>query len=213
MKTDDLIALLANGLAPTPPSVARQRFQLALLLGGLGAVVVMLMGYGLRPDLDAAYRLPMFWVKIAFPLALAVPALILTARLSIPGRRLGRACWALPLPWLALTALAAVALLNAPAGERLPLLLGQTWVSCALSIALISVPVLAGVLWAMRGLAPTRPVLAGACAGLLSATVGTLVYALHCPEMQAPFLATWYVLGLLMPTAAGAWLGHRYLRW
>jgi hypothetical protein len=40
-----------------------------------------------------------------------------------------------------------------------------------------------------------------------------LVYALHCPELAAPFLAIWYLLGMLIPTAIGAWLGPRPLRW
>jgi hypothetical protein len=65
----------------------------------------------------------------------------------------------------------------------------------------------------MKGMAPTRPALAGACSGLVAASLGTVVYALHCPEMQAPFLAVWYVLGMLLPTAAGALLGRKILRW
>jgi hypothetical protein len=31
--------------------------------------------------------------------------------------------------------------------------------------------------------------------------------------MQAPFLAIWYLLGMLIPTALGALLGPRLLRW
>jgi len=69
------------------------------------------------------------------------------------------------------------------------------------------------VLWAIRGLAPTRLRLAGAAAGLLSGAVGALVYCLHCPELEAPFLGFWYLLGMLIPTAVGALLGPRLLRW
>ena len=64
-----------------------------------------------------------------------------------------------------------------------------------------------------EGLAPTRLRLAGAAAGLLSGAVGALVYSLHCPELAAPFLGFWYLLGMLIPTAAGALLGPRLLRW
>jgi hypothetical protein len=39
------------------------------------------------------------------------------------------------------------------------------------------------------------------------------VYALHCNEMQAPFLAVWYLLGMLLPAAMGAAIGPRWLRW
>ena len=60
----------------------------------------------------------------------------------------------------------------------------------------------------------TGPVaLAGAAAGLLSGTGGALIYTLHCTEMAAPFLAIWYLLGILIPAAVGALLGPRLLRW
>ena len=213
MKTDALIAMLANGVVPVAPDTARKRFQTALVWGLAGALVIMVLVFGVRRDLGDAARLPMFWIKLAFPLALAVPALVLSARLSHPGVRLGAQQYALVLPWLLLTALAAWVLLRAAPDERVALVMGKTWASCAFNIALISVPALASVLWAMKGLAPTRPALAGACGGLLLAALGTLVYTLHCPEMQAPFLAVWYVLGMLIPTAAGALLGSKLLRW
>ena len=109
--------------------------------------------------------------------------------------------------------LGAVVLWDAPPQERLGLIFGRTWLGCAFSISFIASPVFVGLMWALRGLAPTRPALAGACAGLLAAAVGALVYALHCPEVEAPFLAVWYVLGLLIPTALGASLGPKLLRW
>jgi hypothetical protein len=39
------------------------------------------------------------------------------------------------------------------------------------------------------------------------------VYALHCPELAAPFLAVWYVLGMAIPVLVGAALGRWLLRW
>jgi hypothetical protein len=65
----------------------------------------------------------------------------------------------------------------------------------------------------MKGLAPTRLRLAGAAAGFVAGATGTLVYCVHCPEMAAPFLGFWYVLGMLIPTTVGALLGNRLLRW
>ena len=65
----------------------------------------------------------------------------------------------------------------------------------------------------MKGLAPTRLSLAGAAAGLLAGGVGAAIYALHCDEMGAPFLALWYVLGMLMPATLGALIGRHVLRW
>lgn len=213
MKTDDLIALLASDTTTVAPHAARHRFLTALLLGSLGALALMLLNFGVRPDLLSAASLPMFWIKLAFPLAVAVPALVLSARLCRPGIRLGAIWKMLPLPWLVIAAMALWALAHTAPEARWALATGKTWITCAFSITLISGPVLLGVLWAMQGLAPTRPALAGACAGLLSAAVGTFVYALHCPEMQAPFLAIWYLLGMLIPTALGALIGKHLLRW
>jgi len=48
---------------------------------------------------------------------------------------------------------------------------------------------------------------------LLAGALGALVYALHCPETATPFLAVWYVVGMAIPTALGAILGPRLLRW
>jgi hypothetical protein len=93
------------------------------------------------------------------------------------------------------------------------LFFGDTWNSCPFLIATLSAPVFVAVVWAMQGLAPTRLRLAGAAAGLLSGAIGTMVYSVHCPEMAAPFIGFWYLLGMLIPTTVGALLGPRMLRW
>jgi hypothetical protein len=43
--------------------------------------------------------------------------------------------------------------------------------------------------------------------------VGAAVYALHCPELAAPFLAVWYLAGIALPVLAGAAVGRLVLRW
>jgi hypothetical protein len=53
----------------------------------------------------------------------------------------------------------------------------------------VSLPMFAALLWALKGLAPTRPALAGAAAGALAGGAGAMVYALHCPELAAPYIA------------------------
>ena len=213
MKTDELVALLAADAAPVKPGATRRRYALALGAGVPLAALLMAVSLGVRPDLAQAAQWPMFWAKLAFPLLLAAGAWVAATRLSRPGVGLGGVPVALAAPVLAIWVLAALALAGAAPGERLALFLGETWRSCPFNVALLSLPVFAGVLWAMRGLAPVRPVPAGAAAGLLSGAAGALVYSLHCPEMEAPFLGTWYLLGMLIPTVAGAALGPRLLRW
>jgi len=213
MNTEELVELLAASALPVEAGAARRRHALALGWGACGAALLMAVLLGVRADLAEAVRLPMFWIKLAFPAALAAGALMAALRLSRPGVRLGRVPAALAAPVLAMWLLAALALAGAAPGERVALWLGETWQSCPFNVALLSLPVFAGTLWAMRGLAPVQPVRAGAAAGLLAGAVGALIYALHCPEMEAPFLGTWYLLGMLIPGAAGAALGPRLLRW
>lgn len=212
MKTDDFITLLATGVEPVAPHLPEQRFRQAMGWGSLAAGLVVLL-YGVRPDLWQAMADPMLWAKLAFPGAVAVVALGLALRLSRPGMALGRLGWALGVPVLGMGLLAAWAWGMATPAERPTLLLGSTWQSCTASIVLVATPVFVAVIWALKGLAPTRLTLAGAVAGLLAGGTGALVYALHCPEMAAPFLLVWNGLGMALPAALGAWLGPRLLRW
>jgi hypothetical protein len=213
MKTDDLVAMLATGAEAVAPRAAARRCAAAIGWGVLGAALLMGMLLGVRPDLRAAVLLPMFWVKFAFVACLAAASLLAVLRLSRPGLRLAWVPGALAAPVLAMWVLAAVALLRADPAQRAPLFFGDTWASCPFLVAMLSAPVFVAVFWAIRGLAPTRLRLAGAAAGLLAGAVGALVYCLHCPELAAPFLGFWYLLGMLIPTAAGAALGPRLLRW
>jgi hypothetical protein len=93
------------------------------------------------------------------------------------------------------------------------MLRGISWTVCSANIALLSLPVFVALVWLMKGLAPTRLRLSGAAAGLAAGAVAALVYTLHCPELEAPFLALWYVLGMLIPAAFGAVAGPWLLRW
>jgi hypothetical protein len=66
---------------------------------------------------------------------------------------------------------------------------------------------------AMKGLAPTRLVLAGAGAGLVAGAQGLLVYSLYGSEMSVPFWGIWYGLAIVVTTCIGAALAPIYLRW
>jgi hypothetical protein len=213
MKTDDLVNLLASGVGPVKRHAAARRYAVAVGVGVAAAVLLMLALLGVRNDLVEAIRLPMFWVKLAYAAGLAAASLLAVLRMSRPGARLDGLTALLAAPVLGMWALAASVLAGAEPAHRLGLLLGSTSVSCPFLIAMLSVPMFVAALWAMQGLGPTRPRLAGTAAGLLSGAIGALVYCLHCPEMEAPFIGSWYLLGMLIPAATGALLGSRLLRW
>lgn len=213
MKTDELIAMLAAGAGPVEPGAASRRLRRALAWGLPCAALLMVVFLGVRDDLREAALLPMFWFKFLFTGSVAALAFALAQRLSRPGVGLGRLPAALAAVFVALWLLGAVALGLAAPSARAEMLFGESWNSCPLNIALLSVPFFAASMWAMRGLAPTRLSLAGAAAGLLAGAAAATVYAIHCPEMQAPFLGVWYVAGMLIPVVAGALVGPKLLRW
>jgi hypothetical protein len=213
MKTEELITMLAASEGPVEVQAAAQRYAVAIGWGAVGASLLMLTLLQVRHDLGQAVLLPMFWVKIGFVACLAAGSLFAALRLSRPGAKVNWVPFALALPILGIWVIAGVTLIEAEPIERSKLFFGETWKSCPLLIAMLSVPVFAAVLHTMQDLAPTRPRLAGFAAGLLSGSVAAVVYCLHCPEMGAPFIGFWYLLGALIPAGVGALIGNSVLRW
>jgi hypothetical protein len=213
MKTDDLITLLATAAQPVDAGAPERRFVLAAGTGLALALLLMLGLLGLNPQLEADSRLPMFWVKLVFGGLVAAAASVALYRLARPGTRLAWLPLALISPFVAIWVLGLVGLLTTPPVARVDAWMGSSWSDCPVYIGILSIPAFVCGLLLMRSMAPTRSVLAGAVTGLWAGGIGAFAYALHCTEMAAPFLATWYVLGMLVPTAAGALLGPRLLRW
>jgi hypothetical protein len=213
MKTDELVAWLATGIEPVDPRAPVRRSVLAVAAGVLVAAVMMALWLGVRASLVRDAAIPMLWIKFAFVAWLALGGWIAAMRLARPGATLRGVTPMLLAPVLAMWALAAVELSGADPQQRAALFLGQTWNACPIRIAVLSAPVFAAAMWGMKGFAPTRPVVAGAAAGLLAGAAGAVVYFFHCPELAATFIGTWYVLGMLIPTALGAIIGPVVLRW
>jgi len=213
MKTDDLVDLLSNRAGVADPTMVSRRYWQAMVMSAAGALILLLIGYGLRPDLSVMLGTPLFWARLAFPAVMAVGAFMVIARLARPGLSVGRRWTVTALPVIVVMIAAMLTLGLAPASERLGMVLGATWRSCPFNIALLAVPGLIANFWAIRGMAPTRLRIAGAAAGLLAGSVATLVYCLHCPEMEVAFWAVWYVAGMLIPAVIGALLAPRLLRW
>ncbi|WP_109480499.1 DUF1109 domain-containing protein [Paraburkholderia sp. C35] len=213
MKTDDFIGLLSNQVTQVDRGAIARRFAKALLLGGLGSLILMSVVFGVRHDLAAVARTTVFWAKLAYPLAIAVGAMLAVTRLGRPGARAGYSWAIIALPFVAVWAASMMVLDSAAPGARLAIVLGHTWRTCPFNIMLLSVPTFPAVFWAVKALAPTELRLAGAVAGLLASSTATVVYCLHCPEMSPAFWSVWYAIGMLLPAAIGAWLGPKLLRW
>lgn len=213
MRTDDLVGLLSTGITPVRRGTAARRFGISLPIATLGATALMAIVFGVRPDLGAVAKTPIFWEKLAFPLSLAIGALIATVRLARPGARVGAGWPVMTTPVLAVWIAAIVIVVTAAPEDRLPALLGHSWRSCPFNILLLAVPGFITILWAIKGLAPTSLRLAGAACGLLASSIATVAYCFHCPEMSPAFWSVWYMAGMLLPAALGAVLGPKLLRW
>jgi Uncharacterized protein conserved in bacteria len=213
MKTDDLILMLAQGDVAVPRHVVAKRLSMALGIGLFASFGLMLAALGLRPDLESASMLPMFWVKLAFAFSMGMIGLIAAKKVARPEGTINRTLWAMAFPIGLIWLLSLILVVYAPSSQRWHMLLGETWYGCPLLITMLSAPIFIALLWAMRSLAPTQLGLAGAAVGLMSGGWGAVVYSLHCPEMGAPFIGTWYLLGILIPTVLGALLGETLLRW
>lgn len=213
MKTEALIDLLAKGADPVRRHAAMRRILGALAIGAAGALALLLYRLDINPGLSDFVTTPQFWIKTGFTLSLATAGVMLSQRLARPGVRVGNAVWLAIAPVVAIWLLAVAQLTGAEAATRTHLVFGNSWNVCPKNIAMLSLPLFVAIIWGMRGLAPTESRSAGAAAGLCAGALAAVVYGIHCPERSAPFLAIWYVTGILIPTAVGAALGPRLLRW
>jgi hypothetical protein len=211
MKTQSLIELLARGAGPAQPPPVLQRMAPAVALGLFVSALFALLSTGAIPA--TMWATPAPWMKLIYGASLALAAGWLTARLSRPIAPTQGPVRAVLAVVAFMLGLGAIALLTAAPEQRVSTLLGETWLTCPSNVVLLSLPGLAGALWALRGLAPTRLAAAGFNAGLMAGALGAMGYALVCPEVSATFVAVWYSLGILLTGLLGALLGPWLLRW
>lgn len=211
MKTDDLITLIATQAGPAPRVSVASRLVPAGVVGGLIAAAIVLGVLGLIPA--AMFTEPGPWIKIGYASTLAIAAGWLFTRLGNPGASEKQATSALVGVVVVMATAGVLSYLGTPESERAAALLGHSWLVCPWAILALSLPVMAGAFWAMRGFAPTNLIFAGAACGIFSGSVAALAYALACTEPAAPFIAVWYTLGIALCGVLGAMLGPKLLRW
>lgn len=211
--TEALIAALAGDVPPVRPHALRRRVMIGLVAGGLVTLVLLALGLGFRHDLWAAMHGATFWVKWLYTGSLAALALGATLRLARPDAGCLGSAWLIVVPIVALALIGAVEMACVPSAQWLAMWLGGSWRVCSMLVFLLSLPIFAGLLWSYRAMAPTRLRLAGATAGLAAGAWSAMLYCLHCPEVSAIFVLTWYTLGIALTALLGAWLGPRLMRW
>lgn len=213
MNTDALIQSLSQTIKPVSRRAVARRIALGIVAGGIITVILIATGLGIRPDLDIAMRGYSFWVKWTYTLSLSIGALFMVGRLARPDVVGLRWLWLLLIPIGLLAAIGAMEMAHVPPGEWLAMWLGHSWKKCPWLVLTLAAPIFAGLLWSFRKLAPTRLRMAGAAAGLAAGSCAATLYCLHCPEVSAIFVLTWYTLGIGLAAGVGALLGPRALRW
>ena len=213
MNTDDLIAKLAGTVPPVKRSAVSRRLALGIAVGAAVSASYVLLSWGARPDLAAAMHGFSFWMKWSYTISLAFGALVVTAQLARPDTQRLHWLWLLAIPVLLLASVGAFELIRTPQTQWLAMWLGHSWKQCPWRVLTLAMPIFVGLLWSFRRLAPTRLRLAGAAAGLAAGAFAATVYCLHCPEVSAIFVLTWYSLGILLAASFGALVGPRLLRW
>jgi hypothetical protein len=211
MDTNDLIRTLAADNDTHERSVGNLLLA-ALVLAVPVSTALFLANMGVRPDVMTAMDNPLFDLKFVVTIALAAVAIAISLHLSRPEASLGKWAWllAIPVGLLGIGMMGEMMMPNrAPISERL---IGSNSRICLTAIPLLSLPLLAAALVALRRGAPSRPAVAGAFAGLLSAGLAATLYAAHCTDDSPMFVATWYTIAIGFVAAIGALAGSRVLR-
>jgi hypothetical protein len=211
VKTEELIRVLAaDGVRPVVP-VTRKLWR-ALALGVLASIALFLLLLHPRADIPRAIFTVRFDFKLVFALSVAVAAALFlreNARPFVPERWR----WPLIVGPILLVAGVIVELATQPVTAWETRLVGHNAVHCLSLIPVLSLPLAICLFTALRHAAPMKPVLAGATAGLVASGVGSMLYALTCPDDSPLFVATWYSIAILLVTSVAAGVGRRLLRW
>jgi hypothetical protein len=213
MNTDILIANLSEDVPKVSRHAVARRVGTGLVVGGMVAMIAVTTLLGVRPDLHVAMRGFAFWMKWTYTISLGLGAAFAVTRLARPDTRSLQALWILAVPVLLLAGVCINELARTPPAKWLAMWLGKSWMACPWLVLSLAAPIFVGLLWSFRKMAPTRLRAAGAVAGLAAGAWAATIYCLHCPEVSALFVLTWYSLGIAIAAGLGALIGPRLMRW
>jgi hypothetical protein len=213
MRTEQLIEALAKDIQPVSRHAVGRRLLAGIAGGCVITLVLVAALLGFRGDLGQAMHGFAFWMKWSYTVSLGIGAFIVVVRLAKPQPVKLSVFWPILIPFFLLAAVSLEEMSQVRPAEWLAMWLGHSWTKCPELVVMLAAPIFIGLLWSFRRLAPTRLRAAGAAAGFASGAWAATLYCLHCPEVSALFVLTWYSLGIALAAGFGALIGPRGLRW
>lgn len=211
MSNDALIADLSAGLSPVRRRSAWREVALLALLGGVEASLFLGLGL-MRPDMGQMIGSAYMQWKLG-SLALVAGMSFTTAIASLVPTASPRKGIMMAVALAAVAMIAGLFVAPVPPGGAMHMTIPQAYGPlCALSIILLSLPMLAGLAVLMRRGAPSHPEGSALAAGLAAGSWGALLFAFCCPANDPLYVIIWYAAGCAVVAAASRWLMPRGFR-
>lgn len=171
--------------------------------GALAGVLMILGWLSVRPDLSLAVDHLFFWIKAAYPAAVAVCGLI-AATLLARGKPGGVGTLAVAAAVGCAMLIAAGVQASDLGGASLAALLWPNGAICMGDILVIAAPMLALTIAGLRDVDLERPASTGLACGLFCGGIAGTVDGLHCWQTTFAFVGPWFTLSLLISGGVGA---------
>ncbi len=205
MSSESLIANLSSDLAPVQRRSMVREGGLVLALGA--AELALFLGMGvMRPDMSHMAGSPYLMWRVGSLGLLAVVACVLAIQSFSPTARPRRG---LMLACVLAVAAIVVGAFVTPDGANERALLDRIdparGMLCAVSIFVLSLPIVALLGALMRRAAPTQPRLSALASGIAAGACGAFVFAFCCPFNDPLYVVVWYSVGCAAVAAAARW--------
>lgn len=205
MSSESLIANLSSDLAPVQRRSMVREGGLVLALGAVELALFLGMGV-IRPDMSHMAGSPYLMWRVGSLGLLAVVACVLAIQSFSPTARPRRG---LMLACVLAVAAIVVGAFVTPDGANERALLDRIdparGMLCAVSIFVLSLPIVALLGALMRRAAPTQPRLSALASGIAAGACGAFVFAFCCPFNDPLYVVVWYSVGCAAVAAAARW--------
>jgi hypothetical protein len=212
MSNDALILDLAAGLAPVKRRSALRDSLWLLALAAIEMLLILAVG-AMRPDMGRMILSPYMIWKIG-SLALLCGMSCTVAMRSFAPPALPRRGLRIVLGLAGLAMIGGLFLASSAESGRslLDRLAPVHGLLCAVSIVVLSLPMVAMLAVLMRRAAPMQPRQSALASGLAASTCGALAFTICCPMNDPLYIVVWYSVGVAVVTALARWLLPRRFR-